>query len=102
MPGLLQKPFPKFPDEPSLRRTSGIMWNETVELARFPTSAEAAIVRSRLEVEEIDSEMEGESFASWMWHFGPAIGGVRLFVRAEDGEPLKAWDTRTYTIPLLP
>lgn len=57
-----------------------------VELARFPTSAEASVVRALLECEGIRAELGDEAAASWLWHLGSAIGGVRLLVKREDVE----------------
>jgi len=62
------------------------MPGDLVELARFSSSAEAAIVRGRLDADGIPSEMAGEAVGSWFWHFGPAVGGVRLLVREEDAK----------------
>lgn len=62
------------------------MATNLVELARFPTSAEAAIVRAQLECDGIRAELGDEAAASWLWHLGTAIGGVRLLVRREDAE----------------
>jgi hypothetical protein len=59
---------------------------DLIELARFPTSAEASIVRSQLECEGIRAELGDEAAASWLWHLGTAIGGVRLLVMREDAE----------------
>ena len=56
------------------------MSDDLVELARFPSSAEASIVRGRLDAEGIRSELYGEAVAGWFWHFGSAVGGVRLLV----------------------
>ena len=60
------------------------MPTDLVELARFPSSAEASIVRCRLEVEGIRAKLDGEAMASWFWHLGTAIGGVRLLVNEDD------------------
>jgi Putative prokaryotic signal transducing protein len=60
------------------------MLGDLVELAQFPSSAEAAIVRGRLDAEGIRSELDGEAMASWFWYFGSAVGGVRLLVSEDD------------------
>jgi len=60
------------------------MATDLVELARFPTSAEASIVRAQLECDGIQSELGDEAAASCLWHLGTAIGGVRLLVKRED------------------
>ena len=63
-----------------------VVSNDLVELGRFPSSAEACLVRSQLECEGIRAELAGEAAASWLWHFGTAIGGVRLLVQRVDVE----------------
>ena len=60
------------------------MPGDLVELARFPSSAEASIVRCRLDAEGIRVKLDGEAMASWFWHLGSAIGGVRLLVDEDD------------------
>lgn len=62
------------------------MPSDLVELARFPSSAEACIARGQLECEGIRAELAGEAAASWLWHVGTAIGGVRLLVSREDAD----------------
>lgn len=62
------------------------MPGDLVELARFPSSAEASIVRSRLDAEGIRAELDGEAAASWLWHLGSAIGGVRVLINEDDAD----------------
>lgn len=62
------------------------MPDELIELARFPTSEEASIVRGQLESEGIRTELSGEAVAGWLWHFGTAVGGVRLLISAADAD----------------
>jgi hypothetical protein len=60
------------------------MRGDLVELARFPSSTEASIVRGRLDAEGIRSELDGEAMAGWFWYFGSAVGGVRVLVAEDD------------------
>jgi hypothetical protein len=62
------------------------MADELIELARYPTSAEAAIVRGQLDAEGIRTELSGEAVAGWLWHLGSAVGGVRLLISAADAD----------------
>ncbi|MFT5524876.1 MAG: hypothetical protein ACI9HK_002840 [Pirellulaceae bacterium] len=57
---------------------------ELVELARFESCFEAAIVRGRLEVEGYDAVIDGDVLANWLWHLGPTIAAVTLSVRRQD------------------
>jgi hypothetical protein len=62
------------------------MPDELIELARFPTSEEAALARGHLDAEGIRTELSGEAVAGWLWHLGSAVGGVRLLISATDAE----------------
>ena len=60
------------------------MPDNLIEVGRFLTSAEAALVRCQLATEGIRAELAGEAAAGWLWHMQPAIGGVRLLVDAQN------------------
>lgn len=62
------------------------MSNDLIEIARFPSSAEAALARNRLDDANILACLDGEAMASWFWYLGSAIGGVKLLVDRQDAE----------------
>jgi len=62
------------------------MSNDLIEIARFHSATEAAIARNGLEDAGIPACLDGEAMAGWFWHFGSAIGGVKLLVNREDEE----------------
>ena len=70
--------------DPYSYRWRNIVSGQLVQLARFHSSQEASIARSRLDADGIRSELSGEAMAGWFWHFGSAIGGVGLLVNEED------------------
>lgn len=53
-------------------------------LAKFPTEHQAYIAHSDLASQGIDSVIEGANANAMLSYVGPALGGVRLLVRAED------------------
>ncbi len=62
------------------------MDDQLIDIARFASANEAAIARNALEAAGIPSFLDGAATATWLWHFGTALGGVRLFVRPDDVE----------------
>jgi len=62
------------------------MSNDLIEIARFPSSAEAAVARNCLDDAGIFACLDGEAMANWFWYFGSAIGGVKLLVERQDAE----------------
>jgi len=55
-----------------------------IAIAKFHSSAEAAIARSRLEEEGIESRLGEEATATWFWHLGTAAAGIKLIVHEYD------------------
>ncbi len=62
------------------------MSNDLVEIARFHSTAEAAIARNRLDAADIPACLDGEVMANWFWYLGSAIGGVKLLVNDSDAD----------------
>ncbi len=62
------------------------MTDELVEVARFGSANEAAIARSVLEGTGIAAVLHQEATATWLWHYGTALGGVKLLVRSADAD----------------
>jgi hypothetical protein len=66
------------------------MDDQPIDIARFASVNEAAVARNALEAAGIPAFLDGAATATWLWHFGTAIGGVRLFVRPGDVEQARA------------
>ncbi len=56
------------------------MPDDLVTLATFDTAVEAELVRSHLEAAEIPCWLDNAEMATALWHYGNAIGHVRLNV----------------------
>lgn len=66
------------------------MSDQLVEVARFGSANEAAIARSVLDAAGISAVLDQEATATWLWHYGTALGGVKLRVRSSDADEARA------------
>ena len=57
-----------------------------VEVARYASPVEAALVRGLLEEQGFVVRTHGEVAAGTLWHMGPGVAGVRLLVTADVAE----------------
>ena len=62
------------------------MDDQLIKLATFASANEAAVARNALEAAGIPASLDGDATATWLWHFGTALGGVKLFVRSSDAD----------------
>jgi hypothetical protein len=60
------------------------MHDNLVRVAAFANSGNAWVAKNRLEAEGIAACLENEATARWFWHFGTALGGVKLLVAKAD------------------
>jgi hypothetical protein len=60
------------------------MDDRLVEIARYASPNNAAVARNALDAAGIPAFLDGDAMATWFWHFGSALGGVKLFVRSTD------------------
>ncbi len=57
-----------------------------VTVAVFSTPAESGLARSILRAAGITTFVDNEQFLGWFWHYGVAVGGIKLSVSASDAD----------------